>query len=79
MSRRERNRESIRSKGCGGRSAKDGDSGAEWWCQWLGIKGKQREMRVGWPGDKGEKPRDCRGGRVFRLIKEQERMSRRQV
>lgn len=24
-------------------------------------KRKERKMRVRWPGDKGEKPRDCRG------------------
>lgn len=36
-------------------------------------------MRVRWPRDKGEKPREGRGGRASRLKKEQERMSRRQV
>lgn len=38
--------------------------------QWLGIKGNEREIR--WPGDRREKPRDCRGDRVLRLKKEQE-------
>jgi len=36
-------------------------------------------MRVRWPREKREKPRDCRKGRTLRLKKEQERMNRRQV
>lgn len=42
-------------------------------------KRKERKMRVRWPGDNKEKPRDCREVRLLRLKKDQERMSRGQV
>jgi hypothetical protein len=37
-------------------------------------KGKRKKMRVGWPGDKEERPTDCRG--VLRLKMDEERKSR---